>query len=334
MKASVNDVAERAGVSVSTVSRAFTRPELVSERTRKKVLQVADELNFSVSRSAVALKRGQTFRIALLAGGHIDWFSARILEGLNSVLHDTGYDFSIYAITHDEERARFFEQLPVRRNADAIIVSSFNLNRDETERLRAMGIPVVGINVVSTDGFDASIGIDDTSAIQMLVRHLVSLGHRRIAYLYEEAISPLRFSSYRRVTGFTDLCDELEGVSGTAIKVGNGDDCINAAVTALFGSSEPPTAICVHQDSWAIPLFLRLPQYGIRIPEDLSITGFDDSDFAEKVGLTTVRQRPRDMAATAARMALDLIDGKTLETPHITAPVQLMLRHSTAAPRA
>ncbi len=90
MKASVNDVAERAGVSVSTVSRAFTRPELVSERTRKKVLQVADELNFSVSRSAVALKRGQTFRIALLAGGHIDWFSARILEGLNSVLHDTG----------------------------------------------------------------------------------------------------------------------------------------------------------------------------------------------------------------------------------------------------
>ncbi|HJE21219.1 MAG TPA: substrate-binding domain-containing protein, partial [Bifidobacterium pullorum] len=67
---------------------------------------------------------------------------------------------------------------------------------------------------------------------------------------------------------------------------------------------------------------------------DLSITGFDDSDFAEEVGLTTVRQRPRDMAATAARMALDLIDGKTLETPHITAPVQLMLRHSTAAPRA
>ena len=185
MKASVNDVAERAGVSVSTVSRAFTRPELVSERTRKKVLQVADELNFSVSRSAVALKRGQTFRIALLAGGHIDWFSARILEGLNSVLHDTGYDFSIYAITHDEERARFFEQLPVRRNADAIIVSSFNLSPDETDRLHAMGIPIVGINVASPGEFDASIGIDDTTAIQILVRHLVALGHRRIAYLYE-----------------------------------------------------------------------------------------------------------------------------------------------------
>ena len=334
MKASVNDVAERAGVSVSTVSRAFTRPELVSERTRKKVLQVADELNFSVSRSAVALKRGQTFRIALLAGGHIDWFSARILEGLNSVLHDTGYDFSIYAITHDEERARFFEQLPVRRNADAIIVSSFNLSPDETDRLHAMGIPIVGINVASPGEFDASIGIDDTTAIQILVRHLVALGHRRIAYLYEESISPLRFSSYQRVAGFTQLCDELDGVAGTAIAVRHGDDCANVAITTLLSQPDPPTAICVHQDSWAIPLFFRLPRYGIHIPDDLSVTGFDDSDFAEEVGLTTVRQLPRDMAATAARMALDLINGRTPEHRHITAPVQLMLRSSTAAPRA
>lgn len=333
MKASVNDVAEQAGVSVSTVSRAFTRPELVSDRTRKKVLQVADALNFSVSRSAAALKRGQTFRIALLAGGHIDWFSAKILEGLNSVLRDTGYDFSIYAISHDEERARFFEQLPVRRNADAIIVSSFNLSPNETERLRAMGIPVVGINASSTDGFDASIGIDDAYAIRILVRHLVSLGHRRIAYLYRESVSPLRFSSYRRVSSFTELCEELDGVTGTAIAVSNDDDCTNAAVTALFSRPDPPTAICVHQDSWAIPLLFRLPRYGIRIPDDLSVTGFDDNDFAEKIGLTTIRQRPRDMAATAAHMALDLIGGKALERPHITAPVQLMLRESTAPPR-
>lgn len=332
MKASVNDVAERAGVSVSTVSRAFTRPELVSERTRKKVLQVADEMNFSVSRSAVALKRGQTFRIALLAGGHIDWFSARILEGLNSVLHETGYDLSLYAIDNDDDRARFFDQLPANRNADAIIVSSFDITEQESERLRTMGIPVVGINIAATTGFDASVGIDDTAASQILVRHLVGLGHRRIAYLYERSISPLRFSSYRRVTGFTELCDKLDGVTGTPIAVEHGDDFVNAAFTTLLSRPAPPTAICVHQDSWAIPFFLRARRYGIRIPDDLSIVGFDDSDFAAEAGLTTIRQRPREMAQLAARMALDLIDGKTPAEPHVTAPVQLALRDSAAAP--
>lgn len=332
MRASVNDVARKAGVSVSTVSRTFTRPELVSERTRTKVLKVADELNFSVSRSAGAFKNGQTLRIALVTGGHVDWFSARIFEGLNSVLHETGYDLSLYAIDNDDDRARFFDQLPANRNVDAIIVSSFDITEQESERLRTMGIPVVGINIAATTGFDASVGIDDTAASQILVRHLVGLGHRRIAYLYERSISPLRFSSYRRVTGFTELCDELDGVTGTPIAVEHGDDFVNAAFTTLLSRPDPPTAICVHQDSWAIPFFLRARRYGIRIPDDLSIVGFDDSDFAAEAGLTTIRQRPREMAQLAARMALDLIDGKTPAEPHVTAPVQLVLRDSAAAP--
>lgn len=333
MKASVNDVARQAGVSVSTVSRTFTRPELVSESTRQKVLAVADRLNFSVSRSAAAFKNGQTMRIALLVGGHIDWFSARLFEGLNDVLHRTGYDLSVYAIDNDDDRARFFERLPARRNADAIIVSSFDLTDQESDRLRSMEIPVVGINVAATTGLDASIGIDDMAAAHIAVRHLAELGHRHIAYLYEKSISPLRFSSYRRITGFTQICDALDGVTGETIAVDHGDDFVNVAFTSLLSQDAPPTAICVHQDSWGIPFFFRAPRYGIRIPEDLSIVGFDDSTFAEEAGLTTIRQKPREMAETAAHMALDLIDGTTPEQPHVTAPIQLVLRTSTAAPR-
>ena len=108
---------------------------------------------------------------------------------------------------------------------------------------------------------------------------------------------------------------------------------LDAALTALLARDDAPTALCFHQDSLAIPLFFRLRQCGMAIPTDLSVTGFDNSTFSGEVGLTTVRQKPYDMAVAAARKALDLIEGRTLDQPHEIFPVQLLVRDSTAAPR-
>lgn len=113
MKASIGDVALKAGVSNATVSRTFAHPEQVSEATRLKVQAAADALNFSVSRSAGILKSGRTYRIALLVGsGVIEWFTAEIIAGLNDVLRDAGYDLVIYPIEGSEARDAFFEELP------------------------------------------------------------------------------------------------------------------------------------------------------------------------------------------------------------------------------
>lgn len=132
MKASIGDVALKAGVSNATVSRTFAHPEQVSEATRLKVQAAADALNFSVSRSAGILKSGRTYRIALLVGsGVIEWFTAEIIAGLNDVLRDAGYDLVIYPIEGSEARDAFFEELPVRSNADAVFVSSFGISPDE-----------------------------------------------------------------------------------------------------------------------------------------------------------------------------------------------------------
>lgn len=129
MKASIGDVALKAGVSNATVSRTFAHPEQVSEATRLKVQAAADALNFSVSRSAGILKSGRTYRIALLVGsGVIEWFTAEIIAGLNDVLRDAGYDLVIYPIEGSEARDAFFEELPVRSNADAVFVSSFGIS--------------------------------------------------------------------------------------------------------------------------------------------------------------------------------------------------------------
>ena len=125
MKASIEDVARQAGVSTATVSRAFSRPDMVSAKTRAKVMEAAQQLDFSVSRMAGILKSGRSHRVALLVGSSkLDWFTSRIIEGLNEVLRSAGYDLVIQPIGDAGAREEFFDELPVRGNADAVIVSS------------------------------------------------------------------------------------------------------------------------------------------------------------------------------------------------------------------
>ena len=139
MKSSIQDVAQLAHVSISTVSRSFTRPDLVSKATRDKVMKAADELNFSISRSAAALKTGRALRIAVLVSGRLNlWFSSSIIEGLNQIFHDEGYDISIYQMSSIEERREFFDMLPVRRNVDAVIrhFLRYRRQRDRSAQVR------------------------------------------------------------------------------------------------------------------------------------------------------------------------------------------------------
>ena len=126
MKASIETSPGKAGVSTATVSRAFSRPDMVSAKTRAKVMEAAQQLDFSVSRMAGILKSGRSHRVALLVGSSkLDWFTSRIIEGLNEVLRSAGYDLVIQPIGDAGAREEFFDELPVRGNADAVIVSSF-----------------------------------------------------------------------------------------------------------------------------------------------------------------------------------------------------------------
>jgi DNA-binding LacI/PurR family transcriptional regulator len=333
MRASISDVAHKSGVSVATVSRSFTRPELVSESTRAKVLKAAESLNFAVSRAPGTLKSGQSLRIALLIGSaDIEWFTAGIMSGLNAVLRQEGFDLVLYPIDSLETRKDFFTDLPLRRNADAVIVSSFDILPEEVARLKTMNIPIVGINVSSTSGFSASVSIDDIMGIGLAVRHLYALGHRNLLYILKSFGSSLRFSSQHRVTGFIKSCQEL-GIEHRVLQVEDDDTCVNATMTALLEHHHAPTALCFHQDSLAVPLLFQMRKYGMDIPADISITGFDDSTFAEEVGLTTVRQDPNALGKVTAKKTLALIRGEQVDTLHEIVPVELMLRHTTAHAR-
>ncbi|NMM98605.1 LacI family DNA-binding transcriptional regulator [Bifidobacterium olomucense] len=336
-KASIQAVAREAGVSVSTVSRTFAKPDLVLPETRDKVMAAAEKLDYSISRSAAALKSGQSFRIALLASETITtWFNSNIFAGLDSVLRPAGYDTVVYPMRSASERRDFFVDLPVRRNADAVIVSSFNIEPDEVARLKHMHVPIVGINIPSTEGVDAAVSIDDRAATRAAIEHLIALGHRRIAFVGGyRAETNMRYSAEARLQGMLDATDAHPDVEVTHLKVPRGSaDETSAALNAVLTAPADITAYCFEDDDLALPVLYRLRQYGRRVPQDLSIIGFDDAGLAPAVGLTTVHQDPFAMGADAGRLAMDAIAGTPIEAAFRQPPTPLMLRETTAPPRA
>ena len=323
MATSIQDVAREAGVSISTVSRSFTRPDLVSAKTRERVLAIADKLNFSLSRSAAALKSGRSLRIAVLMSGHIRlWFTASVIEGLNEVLHTQGYDISVFQISSIEERKEFFEMLPVRRNADAVIVASFDIDNNEIAQLASVGVPIVGINSVEPEarGFTAAVNIDDVQGSTLAARHLINLGHRRITYISTNREVSLSFSVQSRFEPQVIVCKVDD----------DGRYEISDVVNQLISQDEMPTAIACQEDGIALPLMFQLERNGFSVPGDVSLIGYDDSFYTGDIGLTTIRQDPVEMARVAARMTLDLIDEKPIEQPYIVFPAQLKVRSSTS----
>lgn len=334
MSATIHDVANKAGVSISTVSRAFTHPEMVSAATRETVVKVADQLNFSISRSAAALKSGMSLRIALLLSDHSStWFNATVNEGLNDIFHPAGYDLSIFQVDSREDRKIFFDTLPTRSNADAVIVNSFDVDTAEVDRLNSLHVPLIGINSSSSHAFSASVSIDDSEGETIAVKHLISLGHRQLTYVQRQTANSLQFSVQQRKDTFMSLCEQQSLPTPRIIMSSQPRNQIADVVSQIIAMDELPTAIVCQEDSIAIPLIFQLKRSGFTIPEDISIIGFDDSVYAEDIGLTTIRQDPLNMAKLAADMTLKLLNDEHIDNPQRVFTPQLILRSSTGPAR-
>ncbi|MDF7665875.1 LacI family DNA-binding transcriptional regulator [Bifidobacterium sp. ESL0745] len=314
MAADIQTVAKTAGVSISTVSRTFTKPELVAPRTREKVTRTAERLGFHISRSAAALKSGQTMRIALLTSDGVStWFDAHAFAGLDSVFHPAGYDVSVYTMTTTDERRDFFMNLPVRRNVDAVIVDSFDIDPEEVKRLKTMHVPIVGINVPSSAGFDATVGIDDKGAMHTAVDHLAALGHRDIGYIGQANHRQLRYSAESRLQGFADACREHSDVRPQILLFDSDSHFVDNAINGILTAKPRLTAVCIIKDELALPIVYRLHQYGREVPRDLSVVGFDDIELAGQIGLTTLHQNPYRLGVEAARKTLLAMGNKSGE---------------------
>ena len=336
------DVADRAGVSVTTVSRALRQSPLVSPETRARVLVAADELRFSVSRAASSLATGRLGRIGVLVSGHLNaWFNGSILDGIYSDLRDRGIELLIYRITDSVERHQFFATLPARRNADALIVASFALSPAEQERLADLAMPLVYLNQ-SVPGA-VSVSIDDVAGARTGVRHLLNLGHRRIAYVRTDAQVGFFHSASQRADGFhAELAAAGVPVADRVTLSAHADSNGDHVVAQYLAQPALPTALMVESDELALNVMAACWRVGLRIPEDVSVLGFDDHAMAGTFGLSTIAQPVGLLGREAAAMAVSLVpsratlDGAPAAEAHpraLTVATRLVLRSSTARPR-
>lgn len=327
---SMEDVAKVVGVSVSSVSRALSGSPGVRQKTRDKIRETAQALGFVPSRSASSLVTGKLNRIAVLIGSPLEhWFSGAILDSLYPVVHEAGYDLVLYQVRTSEQRAKFFRELPAQRNADAIIVASFALTPAEHERLAAMRVSAVYLNQQVSG--QPSVSIDDVAGARVAVRHLLTLGHRHIAYARNKQIPGFEWSASARYDGY---CQELRSRGLTVenqllIEEEDGVDFGGRAAAALLAAPSMPTAIFLENDFLAMSLMTALHRTGIRVPEDLSVVGFDGQPLGAAFGLTTVAQSVSDLAVRAARIAVNIAEEDTCTAGPVTVPTRLILRSST-----
>ncbi|MFT8357414.1 MAG: LacI family DNA-binding transcriptional regulator [Bifidobacterium aquikefiri] len=332
MNPSINDVARKVGVSISTVSRSFTHPEMVSQQRRQEILRISRQMGFSISRSATALKSGLSLRIAMLISDSASsWFNASVYEGLNEIFHPADFDISLYQIKDSSDRNKFFETLPTRRNADAVIVNSFDVAREEAARLESLHVPLIGINSASKGLYTASTAIDDVLGAQLSAKHLIHLGHTNMMYVQTGSPASLFFSVERRKLEFMRYCADADIPEPKVITVSDLDSAqrISDILSQILVMNTQPTAIVCQEDDIAIPLIFQLNRCGIRVPEDISVIGFDNSTYADSIGLTTIAQDPCGMAKEAARMTLKLIRGEQVLQSEKSYEPKLILRSST-----
>ncbi|HXV91791.1 MAG TPA: LacI family DNA-binding transcriptional regulator [Pseudonocardia sp.] len=330
MTTNIAKVAELAGVSTATVSRALRGLPHVSESTRARVVEAARTLSYSASPSASTLRSGRTRAIGIVVPFVDRWFFGRVVSGADPVLRANEFDLLLYHLGDDRGRRRFFTELPLRRRVDGLLVLSLNITAEEAAALASLDVPVALVGA-ECDRF-TGVRIDDVESAAKAVRYLIHLGHRDIALISGGREVPLGFltpllrrSAYVEVLRSAGIepSPDLEADGGFTVAGGE------RAMSELLAARRRPTAVFCESDEMAFGALRTLRKAGLRVPEDVSVIGFDDHEVAEALDLTTVAQPIREQGELAARIILSRLGREQATVPSTVLPTRLVIRGST-----
>jgi DNA-binding LacI/PurR family transcriptional regulator len=339
--AGIEDVAKLAGVSTATVSRALTGKDHVSDKSKAKVLQAAKELGYVASSSAYTLATGRTRNIGVVLPYVDRWFFSAMLEAIDTTFSEHGYDLTLYNLSGGEKhRERIFSDFLLRKRVDAVLTVAVALSDSEIEYLNRVKKPILVIGGI-INGVH-SRRVNDSTAAQLATNHLISLGHKKIANISGLPQSDLEFDQPNiRRQGYLEAIAEagieppLEHWLAQADYTLEG--AYHAAKQILGNPKDAPTAIFCNSDEMGFGAILAARDLGLRVPDDVSIIGFDNHDNAEFFGLTTVDQRVREQGRAAALSMVEILAEQHPDEVNFSDvvewPVELKIRSSTARPR-
>jgi LacI family transcriptional regulator len=326
-KVTIYDVAMAAGVSISTVSLALNSPARVTPATREKILAAADRLGFVPKADAVQRARKGVGRIGIIAPFSSYPSFARRLNGVFGLLADG----SLEVVVYDQESAStapspLLASLPLTQRLDGIVIMALPLEEAAAERLRRLKVPTVLIDSVRGD-FDC-VSTDDTAGGALAAEHLIARGHRRLAYLGEDQTSHAYVSSSEhRLAGFRTAAGE-HGLDIAACLITHGVDESHQATLDLLDSPDPPTAVFAYDDMLAAGVLKAARTRGLAVPGDLAVIGFDDSELAVALDLTTVHQPFEETGRTGIQLLLDRLQGPC-PVRHVELALTLVERSTT-----
>ena len=328
------DVAERAGVSRSAVSRVFTPGASVSTATRDKVRKAAAALGYRPNVLARAMNTGRSRIIGLVVAYLENQFYPEAIERLSKALQAEGYHVLVFMASNDEAATQSVIDELLDYQVDAIIAASVGLSNDLTQRCEGLGIPIVLFNRHQYDERLTSVTSDNVAGGRKLAEFLVAGGHERIAHIagWEGASTQID-----REAGF------MEGLNAASVPifargVGNFDfEQAKQAARDMFTPDTRPDAVFVANDHMAFAVMdvLRF-ELSLRVPEDVSVVGYDDVALAQwpSYNLTTVRQPANRMVAETVHALLSRLAGDDTAPRRIALDGPLIVRASARIPKA
>ena len=330
MGATIKDVSAAAGVSVKTVSRVLNKERYVRAETRLRVEAAMASLHFRPSLAARSLAGGRSFQVALIWDNPSPYYVFAVQEGVRARCEEEGVRMIAQPYGGGSDPGSGIAGLLDTAAPDGLILTPPVCdNASVLVELERRGVPYVRITPGIDVGRSASVFIDNQAAAQAMTARLIEIGHRRIGFVVghaKYAASAQRLSGYRAALRSAGVDADPALVEQGLFDFRSG----SAAAETLLALPVPPTAIFASSDDMAAGVLATAHAKGLRVPEQLSIAGFDDTDLASLVWppLTTIRQPTRDMAYVAADLLFRGADG----TECRELPFELIERSSTASP--
>ena len=336
MTTTIRDVAKRAGVGLGTVSRVINGSPQVSGATRERVQAAITELNFVPNPTARRLSLGKTLTIAVI----VPWFTrpaeVERLRGVENTLAESEYDLVLYNVETPAKRDTYFRDVPRRENTDGVLIISLSPRDDDVDRLAHSNVPIVLVdaNHPSLTSLNRVI-TNDVAGGRIATQYLLELGHTRIGFISDLLEMPFNFTSSRdRLEGYRQGL-QAAGIPFRSDYHGQGEHGRYEArrlASEMLQKPDRPTAIFAASDTQALGVLEAAQDQRLRVPEDLSVIGYDDIEISEYIGLTTMRQLLYESGKRGVELLLDVLEDTTVKARCEVLPIELIARRTTAAP--
>ena len=325
----IYDVAKRAGVSITTVSRMLNDPDKVNSETRERVMAAVDALGFMPKAEARARALRRTGRIGVISPFFTAPSFVQRLRGISEALSAKKFELVIYTVDSADHLKSFLASLPLTGNLDGLIILSLPVDDANVRRLVEHGLPTVLVEFPHPNL--SSVVIDDVMGGCIAARYLLDKGHHRIAFLGDTDLPEYSLHPVsQRLVGFRKALKEA-GIELPNVFVRlapYSQEQTRQVAAELLSLSQPPTAIFAATDFQALGVLKAARQLKIQVPEQLAVVGFDDLDLAEYTDLTTIRQHLDESGRLAVEILLAQIESPSRPPRHVNLPLTLIERQT------